>query len=117
MKLSEAINRAKALTGQTKGNAIMVRWLNEMDGQLAATFYHEDFTPYSTADLTQDLLVPWPWDEAYIHYLEAMIYFSNGETERYEDARTMSEQTLREYKAYMQRTQARRCRPGFDRGD
>ena len=42
-----------------------------------------------------------------------MIYFSDGETERYEDARTMYEQKLREYKAYMQRTKSRQCRPGF----
>lgn len=117
MKLSEAINRANALTGQVYGNALQVRWLNELDGQLAETFYHEEFTPYTTADLTRDLLIPWPWDEAYVHYLEAMIYFSNGETERYEDAKVMYEQRLREYRAYMQRTQARRCRPGFDRGD
>ena len=60
MKLSEALTRAKMLTGQQRGTAIMVRWLNEMDGQLAATFYHEEFTPYTTADLTQDLLIPWP---------------------------------------------------------
>ena len=115
MKISEAITHAQALTGQVVDNAALVRWLSELDGQLALTFYRAGaWEPYDAAtDQTKDLLVPFPWDGLYVNHLAAMTYFTNGEYDRYENERAMSEHTLKEYRAYMQRTQACPCRPGF----
>ena len=115
MTISDAITHAQALTGQVVDNATLVRWLSELDGQLALTFYRaEEWAPYDPVDdLTKDLLVPFPWDGLYVNHLAAMTYFTNGEYDRYENERTMSENTLKEYRAYMQRTKACPCRPGF----
>lgn len=115
MTIQQAINNAKALTGQVVENATQVRWLSQLDGQLALTFYRaESWDPYDpTDDLTTTLLVPFPWDELYVTHLAAMTYFTNGEYDRYENERTMSEKTLADFRAYMQRTQARPCTPGF----
>ena len=115
MTISDAITSAEALTGQVVDNATLVRWLSELDGQLALTFYRaERFTPYDPAtDGAKTLLVPFPWDGLYVNHLAAMTYFANGEYDRYENERTMSENTGKEYRAFMQRTQARPCRPGF----
>lgn len=115
MKISDAISNAQALTGQVVDNATLVRWLSELDGQLALTFYRaEEWEPYDpTTDQTTALLVPFPWDGLYVNHLAAMTYFTNGEYDRYENERVMSEKTLADYRAYMQRTQACPCRPGF----
>ena len=115
MTITQAITSAQALTGQVVDQATLVRWLSELDGQLALSFHRApEWTPYDPVDdLTKTLLVPFPWDGLYVNHLAAMTYFTNGEYDRYEPERTMSENTMKEYRAYMQRTQACPCRPGF----
>jgi len=115
MLISEAIARAAALTGQVTDNAAPVRWLSELDGRLAFEFYRADaWAPYDPADdLGCELLVPFPWDGFYVHHLEAMTYFSNGEYDRYDNARALAEQTLSDFRHFMQRTQAKLCAVGF----
>ncbi len=115
MTISDAMANAQALTGQVVDQATLVRWLSELDGQLALTFYRTpEWAPYDPVDdLTKTLLVPYPWDGLYVNHLAAMTYFANGEYDRYEPERVMSENTQKEYRAFMQRTQARPCRPGF----
>ena len=115
MTVTQAITRSAALTGQALSGDAPVRWLSELDGQLALTFYRADgWTPYDpTGDLDTALLVPHPWDGLYIHRLAAMTYFTNGEYDRYENERVMCEKTLADFRAYMQRSHARKCQPGF----
>ena len=115
MLISEAIARSAALTGQVTDNAALVRWLSELDGRLAIEFYRADaWTPYDpTDDLSCELLVPFPWDGFYVHHLAAMTYFSDGEYDRYENERVMSEQKLADFRAFMQRTRAKLCAVGF----
>ena len=115
MTIQQAINNAKALTGQVVENATLVRWLSELDGRLAFEFYRADvWTPYDPVnDLNAELLVPFPWDGLYVHHLEAMTYFSDAEYDRYENARTLGEKTLADFRAFMQRTSAPRCGGGF----
>ena len=121
MTISEAIALATDLTGQVLPNTILVRWLSEFDGKLAVTFFHEDeWEPYNPAtDMNKDLLVPYPYDGTYVDYLAAMTSYSRAEYDRYESSKIMSDKTLSDYKAYMMRTHARPCQPGFpiDRGD
>ena len=115
MLICEAIARCRALTGQVVDDATLVRWLSELDGQLALTLYRAAaWAPYDPVDdLTKTLLVPFPWDGLYASHLAAMTGFTNGEYDRYENARTMSERTLAAFRAYMQRTKANPCAPGF----
>lgn len=115
MLISEAISAAAALTGQVVSNATLVRWLSELDGRLAFEFYRADaWTPYDpTDDLSCELLVPFPWDGMYVHHLAAQTYFTNGEYDRYENERVMSEKTLADFRSFMQRTQSRLCGCGF----
>lgn len=115
MLISDAISNSKALTGQVVSNAVLVRWLSELDGKLAFEFYRTDaWTPYDpTEDLGSEMLVPFPWDGLYVHHLAAQTYFANGEYDRYENERVMCESVLAEFRAYMQRTQALPCKPGF----
>ena len=115
MTITQAITAAQALTGQVVDAATLVRWLSELDGQLALTFYRADaWTPYDPdADGAKALLVPFPWDGLSVNHLAAMTYFANGEYDRYEPERVMGEKTLADYRAFMQRTRACPCAPGF----
>lgn len=115
MLIRDAISEVTALTGQVLPTQTLVRWLSEIDGRLAIEFFHADaWTPYDPGDTTTDppdegdlgceLLVPYPWDGLYVHHLEAQTYYTNGEYERYENARQQSEAILDEFRRYLQRT-------------
>ena len=122
MLISEAIAETRALTGNAAETDVLVRWLSELDGRLAFEFYKTDaWLPYSpgdssaeppdTGDLGSELLVPFPWDGGvYVHHLEAMTYYSNGEYDRYENSRAMSEKTLDDFRKFMQRTHSPVCK-------
>ena len=115
MLVSQALARAQSLTGQVVDAAALVGWLSELDGRLAFELYRADvWTPYDpTDDLSCELLVPFPWDGLYVHHLAAQTYFADGEYDRYENERVMSERVLADFRAFLQRTQPKRCGGGF----
>lgn len=88
MKINEAISAAKKLSGNAVDDTTLCRWLSELDGRLMLEFYRgsECMSYALPQDAEHQLLVPFPWDELYINYLEAMIYYSNGEYERYKNS-------------------------------
>ena len=96
MLVKDAISQAKAMTGTVVDDAALCRWLSELDGRLAFEFYKADaWLPYTVEDDKNcELLVPFPWDGLYIHHLEAMTYYTNGEYDRYKNAMAMSEKVL-----------------------
>jgi hypothetical protein len=104
MTISDAISEAKKLTGAVVDDETYLRWLSELDGQIAVMFFQADgWLPYT--DVNTELLIPFPWDgSTYVHYLEAQTYYTNGEYDRYENARIMSEQAQSDFRKYMQRT-------------
>lgn len=109
MTINEAIAHVTALTGNVVENATLVRWLSELDGRLAFEFYHVDaWQPYDpTDDLGTELVVPFPWDgKVYVHYLEAMTYYSNGEYERYQNSLTLYNDGQSEFRKFLQRISA-----------
>ena len=118
MLISEALTAAAALTGQSVDADAAVRWLSELDGRLAFELFGADaWTPYdATDDLGAALLVPFPWDGLYPHHLEALVYFTDGEYDRYEPARALSEQILTDYRAFLRRSRGRPVLPAGQSG-
>lgn len=108
MRISEAINAAVALTGQAVDTETMIRWLSELDGKIAFDVFGADaWSPYTESETDADLLVDFPWDgRIYVPYLESMTYYSNGEYDRYENAKAMYESALLEFRKYYNRTHA-----------
>ena len=106
MTLKEAVEQARALTGTVVDDAVLCRWLSELDGRLMLEFYKGDaWAPYDWAkDQDAVLLVPFPWDGLYVHYLEAMTHYSNGEYGRYGNAMAMFEKITGDYRKLMVRT-------------
>ena len=54
-------------------------------------------------DMETELLVPAPYDEMYLRWLEAMIDYHNGEDERYNNAITLFNNAFDGYKKYYTR--------------
>lgn len=107
MKIKEAIAFAKKLSGNATDDNTLCRWLSELDGRLMLDFYKgSEWMSYSVPqDEDHDLLIPFPWDELYVHYLEAMVYYSNGEFERYRNSYEMYNKKELDYRQWYARNQ------------
>lgn len=106
MTISEAISQTRKLSGNAVDDNIMCRWLSELDGRLMLDFYKGgEWMSYSLPDdEDHELLVPFPWDELYVHYLEAMVYYSNGEFERYRNSYEMYNKKELDFRQWYART-------------
>lgn len=107
MTISEAISQTRKLSGNAVDDNTMCRWLSELDGRLMLDFYKgSEWMAYALPqDADHELLVPFPWDELYVHYLEAMVYYSNGEFERYRNSYEMYNKKELDYRQWYARNQ------------
>lgn len=107
MTISEAISQTRKLSGNAVDDNTMCRWLSELDGRLMMDFYKgSEWMAYALPqDADHELLVPFPWDELYVHYLEAMVYYSNGEYERYRNSYEMYNKKELDYRQWYARNQ------------
>ena len=107
MKIREAISQVRELSGNAVADSMLVRWLSELDGRLMLDFYKGDgWASYALPqDEEHELLVPFPWDQMYVHYLEAMVYYSNGEFERYRNSYEMYNKKELDYRQWYARNQ------------
>ena len=97
MTLIEAINRVDAVKPNTYSQLEKVKWLSGLDGIIKAEIIdtHEGgegviFSGYTEdTDVTTVLLVPAPYDEVYIRYLEMQIDYANNEYAKYNNSLMM----------------------------
>ena len=112
MKIIEAINRSDALKHNTYSQTDKVRWLSTLDSMVKTHVIdtHEGaeevtFTGYDDlTDLQTELLMPAPYDEAYLHWLESKIDYHNGEYGKYNNALETFTTFYDGYKAHYNRT-------------
>ena len=112
MKLIEAINKIDALKQNTFSTPEKIGWLSTLDGIIKkeiidthegadnVTFNgYDDSTPNDT-----ELLVPAPYDDIYIKWLEAQIDYGNSEIGKYNNSMAMFNATYSNYERYYNRT-------------
>lgn len=67
--------------------------------------------PYREGDMNAELLVPFPFDELYVHYLHAQIMYAMGEFSKYENALVQFNSLMQAYRIdYHQTHRPRRVR-------
>lgn len=111
MTIMEAINRIDAVKPNSYPQDEKILWLNTLDAMVKGKIIdtHEGgevaFDGYtaSTSHTTQ-LLVPAPYDEMYLFWLESKIDYWNGEMGRYNNSISMFNTAYTEYEKYYNRT-------------
>lgn len=111
MKIIEAINGIDSLMHNTYTQSDKVAWLSKVDSMTKRHILdtHEgepvDFTGYDdSTDLQTALLIPEPYDEVYLRWLEAQIHYHNGEYDKYNNAIEMFNTAFKGYQNYYNRT-------------
>lgn len=111
MKIIEAINRIDSLKHNTYTQTDKVAWLSRLDAMVKKHIIdtHEGeevtFTGYDdSTDEQTELLIPAPYDEVYLRWLEAQIDYHNGEYEKYNNAIDMFNTAYEGYQNYYNRT-------------
>ena len=112
MKLIEAISKIDNLKHNTYTHEDKVAWLSRLDFMVKQEIMdtHEDnegagFTGYDTdSDVETELLVPPPYDEVYLRWLEAQIDYANGEYSKYNNSIEMFNASYQGYSNYYNRT-------------
>lgn len=112
MKLREAIERIDSLKHNTFTQGEKVEWLDRLDGLVKAQIIdtHEgaeevEFSGYSEREnMETELMVPAPYDDIYMHWLEAQIDYYNGELGRYNNSIAMFNAAYEVFQRFYNRT-------------
>lgn len=112
MKIREAIGTIDSLKHNTYTQSDKIAWLSRMDSNIKRLIIdtHEgaeevNFTGYDdTTDLETELLVPAPFDEIYLRWLEAQIDYTNGEYGKYNNSIMMYNTAYQAYRNYYNST-------------
>lgn len=112
MTLIECINRINILKPNTYSQEEKIGWLSTIDGIIKKEIIdthegaddvvftgYDEFTPLTTA-----LLVPAPYDDIYIKWLEAQMDYANGEYSRYNNSMNAYNETYTAYCRHYNRT-------------
>ena len=111
MKIIEAIHKIDDLKHNTYSREDKVVWLSRMDsmvkrllidthdgGEVAFTGYNADTDPETV------LLIPEPFDEVYLRWMEAQIDYHNSEDDRYNNAVILFNNAYEGFKKHYTRT-------------
>lgn len=112
MKIIEAINRIDALMQNTYTQTDKVQWLSRLDWMVKRHIIdtHEgaeevSFADYDdNTDINTEMLIPAPYDDVYLRWLEAQIHYYNGDYEEYNNAIEVYNEAYTAYKNYYNRT-------------
>lgn len=111
MKINDAISRIDSLKHNTYSESDKVAWLSEVDWDVKKNVLdtHEgnevEFTGYDdNIDRNTELLIPAPYDKAYLLWMEAQIDYYNGEYDKYNNALEMFYAAYGEFKSNYNRT-------------
>lgn len=107
MTIHNAINSIDELMHNTYTQENKVTWLSRVDTMVKKLVIdtHEggedvSFSGYNEdTDLETVLLIPEPFDEAYLRWMEAQIHYHNGEYDKYNNAVVMFNTAFDAYKS------------------
>ena len=112
MTIMDALYRIDELKPNSYSQPEKINWLSSLDGVIKSEIIdtHEGgedivFSGYTEdADLTTILLVPAPYDDIYLRWLEAQIDYTNGEYGKYNNSMMAFNDAYTLYQKYYNRT-------------
>lgn len=111
MTIAEAISKTDALKPNTYTPEDKIDWLSTLDARVKSQIIdtHECNEPIffygydSLSEQETELLVPAPYDEMYLRWLEAMIDYHNSDDSRYNNAIMLFNNAYEGYKKHYTR--------------
>ena len=111
MTIIEAITHVDTVKPNSYGQTEKIKWLSDIDGIIKSEIIdaHEggeniSFAGYTDeTDLTTELLVPYPYDNIYIRYLELQIDYANNEYGKYNNSMVMYNAAYSAFQQYYNR--------------
>ena len=112
MTIIEAITRVDALKPNVYKQSEKIAWLSSLDAFIKTTIVdtHKGGEEISFSDydestpLTTELIVPSPYDELYLFWLEAKIDYYDREFKKYNNTMAMYQAALEKFESYYVRT-------------
>lgn len=112
MTIADVIAKVDSLKPNTYDKEDKIRWLSDLDARVKTKIIdaHECRDPvyfYGYDDETDpdtELLVPKPYDEMYLRWLEAMIDYHNSDDDRYNNAIILFNNAYEGFKKHYTRT-------------
>ena len=112
MTIMDALYRIDELKPNSYSQPEKIKWLSSLDGVIKSEIIdtHEGgedivFSGYDeNAELTTVLLVPAPYDDIYLKWLESQIDYSNGEYGKYNNSLVAYNDAYDLYQRYYNRT-------------
>ena len=112
MTIREAIERTDSLLHNVYSRGDKIAWLSGLDLEVKKVILDQYERPDAGyfdgyRDGTPDsmvLLVPAPYDQIYLRWLEAQIHYHNGEYDKYNNAMAMYQTVLDAFANYYRRT-------------
>ena len=112
MTIMGAINQIDVLKPNVFSQSEKIRWLSILDGIVKTKIIdtHEGaedvvFRPYDeNTALTQELLIPHPYDDVYIRWMDAQIDYANVEYDKYNNSITTYNAAYLAFERYYNRT-------------
>lgn len=111
MTISEAISRIDSVKPNSYSQSEKIKWLSTLDGIVKKEIIdvHEGgegvkFNEYTDDTvLTTELLIPAPYDDVYLFWLESKIDYWNGEIGKYNNSIMMYNEAFSNYEKYYNR--------------
>ena len=111
MTIMESLNRIDTIKPNSYSQAEKIKWLSTLDGIIKTEIIdtHEEaerfpFDGYAEeTPLNTPLLVPAPYDEIYLFWLESKIDYWNGEIDRYNNSNEMYNAAYTSFARYYNR--------------
>lgn len=112
MTIIEAITYADEIKPNSYTQPDKIKWLSQVDGTVKKEIIntHEgaesvEFSGYDdNTPLDTELLIPHPYDEAYIRFIEAQIDYLNSEIARYNNSMAMYNTAYASFERFYNRT-------------
>lgn len=111
MKLIDAINEIDSIKPNTYSQQEKIRWISILDGNIKKEIIdtHEGaenvtFNGYdNNTDISTELLVPAPYDDIYIRWLEMQIDYANADLVKYQNSMTLYNNAYSNFEKYYNR--------------
>ena len=110
MTIEKIISQLDSQLPNTASQSEKVGWLDRIDRQVKHEILDTHTAPAEFEGYTDDtplnttLLIPEPYDECYIRYMEAQIHYAMGEMSRYKNSMMLFNTVYSAYSSWYHRT-------------